>query len=77
VPNSGNQKLSHGELEARRELLLKRLERLGNNAKAKQGYASVRALLGTTYRRANLTARLAVLETAHFMVSVLEKLPPL
>ena len=77
MPNSGKQKLSHGELEVRRELLLKRLERLGNNAKAKQGYASVRVLLGTTYRRASLTARLAVLETAHFMVSVLEKLPPL
>jgi hypothetical protein len=77
VPNSAKSKLSHGELEARRELLLKRLERLVNKARARQGYASVRALLGTTYRRANLTARIAVLETAHFMVTVLEKLPPL
>lgn len=77
MPDTAKSKLSHGELEVRRELLLKRLERLGNNARAKQGYASVRALLGTTYRRANLTARIAVLETAHFMVTVLEKLPPL
>ncbi len=77
MPNNVKPKLSHGELEARRELLLKRLERLGTKAKAQQGYASVRALLGATYRRANLAARIAVLETAHFMVTVLEKLPPI
>ena len=77
MPNSAKSKPSHGELEAKRDLLLKRLERLGGRAKAQRGYASVRSLLGTTYRRANLAARVAVLETAHFMVSVLEMLPPL
>jgi hypothetical protein len=34
-------------------------------------------LLGTSYMRANLTARMAVLQTAQFMISVLEMLPPI
>ena len=65
------------ELEARRDLLLERLERLGAHAKAQRGYSSARSLLGTTYRRANVVARVAVLETAQFMISVLEMLPPM
>ena len=35
-----------------------------------------RALLGASYVRASLKARLAVLQTAQFMISVLEMLPP-
>jgi hypothetical protein len=76
MPNRSNARPSHGDLEARRDLLLKRLERLGERARGQRGYSSARSLLGTTYRRANLAARVAVLETAHFMISVLEMLPP-
>ena len=76
MPGSAELKPTHDELEARRRVLLERLERLDPRAKAATGYASVRRLLGTTYRRANLAARVAVLEAAQFMLGVLEMLPP-
>lgn len=71
------QKISYTQLEARREALLKRLESLPPKLRANRGYASARSLLGSSYMRANLTARLAVLQTAQFMISVLEMLPPM
>ena len=71
------QKVSYADLEVRREALLKRLERLSPKLRANRGYASARALLGASYVRANLKARVAVLQTAQFMISVLEMLPPL
>ena len=76
APRSG-QRISHARLEARRDELLRRLERLHPRLRANRGYASARALLGTSYMRANLAARMAVLQTAQFMISVLEMLPPL
>lgn len=77
MPTSSKSQPNHEELEAKRNLLLERLERLGAHAKAQRGYSSARSLLGTTYRRASLVARVAVLQTAQFMVYVLEKLPPM
>ena len=71
------QKISYANLEAQREALLKRLESLSPKLRANRGYASARALLGASYMRANLAARMAVLQTAQFMISVLEMLPPL
>lgn len=76
APRPG-QRISHARLEARRDELLRRLERLHPGLRANRGYASARALLGTSYMRANLAARLAVLQTAQFMISVLEMLPPM
>ena len=76
LPRSG-QKVSYSNLEAQREALLKRLESLSPKLRSNRGYASARSLLGTSYMRANLAARTAVLETAQFMISVLEMLPPL
>ena len=70
-------KVSYADLEARRQELLKRLEHLPPKLRSNRGYASARALLGASYMRANLTARMAVLQTAQFMISVLEMLPPL
>ena len=71
------QKLSYSSLEAQRVALLKRLESLSPKLRSNRGYASARSLLGASYLRANLTARLAVLQTAQFMISVLEMLPPM
>ena len=70
-------KISYAHLEARRAELLRRLERLHPKLRSNRGYASARSLLGASYMRANLTARLAVLQTAQFMISVLEMLPPI
>jgi hypothetical protein len=72
----GGEKVSHAVLEARRESLLRRLESLPPKLRANRGYASARSLLGSNYIRASLTARLAVLRTAQFMITVLEMLPP-
>jgi hypothetical protein len=77
LARGNGQKLSHACLEARRDELLGRLERLHPKLRANRGYASARALLGTNYLRANLAARVAVLQTAQFMINVLEMLPPL
>jgi hypothetical protein len=71
------QRVSYSNLEAQREALLKRLESLSPKLRSNRGYASARSLLGTSYMRANLAARLAVLQTAQFMISVLEMLPPM
>jgi hypothetical protein len=76
APGSG-QRISHARLEARRDELIRRLERLHPRLRTNRGYASARALLGTSFMRANLAARMAVLQTAQFMISVLEMLPPL
>jgi hypothetical protein len=76
-PLRSGQKISYASLEAQREALLKRLESISPKLRGNRGYASARALLGTSYMRANLAARLAVLQTAQFMISVLEMLPPL
>lgn len=73
----GGQKISYSNLEAEREALIKRLESLSPKLRANRGYASARVLLGSSYMRANLKARMAVLQTAQFMISVLEMLPPL
>lgn len=77
TPRVGVQRISPARLEAQREALLKRLECLPPGLRANRGYASARSLLGASYLRANLTARLAVLQTAQFMINVLEMLPPL
>lgn len=77
APHQAGSKISHANLEKRRDALLKRLESLPPALRGNRGYASARVLLGSSYLRASLTARMAVLQTAQFMISVLEMLPPL
>ena len=70
--------VSHSRLEAQRNSLFKRLERLHPKLTQKQGYRSARILLTSQYMRAaNLAARLAILQAAHFMIGILEMTPPL
>jgi hypothetical protein len=64
-------------LEQQREALLRRLTRLHDTAKLKPGYRTALNLLNPTFRRANLAARVAILQAANFMISVLEMTPPL
>jgi len=66
---------SHDALEARREALLQRLERLDDVAKNSRGYRSSMTLLNRKYRKATLAARLGILQAAAFMIEVLEMLP--
>jgi hypothetical protein len=69
--------VSYARLEQRRELLQNRLERMRPLAKANAAYATARTLLGRKYLQASLTARVAVLQAAEFIISILEKTPPL
>lgn len=67
--------VNHDALEARREALLKRLDMLDNTAKSSRGYRSTLTLLNAKYRKATLAARLGILQSAAFMIEVLEMLP--
>ncbi|MFM9848539.1 MAG: hypothetical protein ACKVP3_15420 [Hyphomicrobiaceae bacterium] len=67
--------LHHDRLEAQREALLHRLERLDDIAKNSRGYRSTMTLLNSKYRKASRAARLGILQAATFMTEVLEMLP--
>jgi hypothetical protein len=71
------QRLSHARLEAQRDALLKRMASLHPKLGANRGYRSARVLLNSKYMHASLAARVAVLEAAHFMISMLEMMPPI
>ena len=62
-------------LELDRDALLSRLSNLDPRAKTQPGYRTALLLLNSKFRKASLTARVAVLQSAAFMVEVLEKLP--
>lgn len=62
-------------LEDDRAALLMRLQNLDARAKSKPGYRTARSLLNSKFRKASITARVAVLQAATFMIEVLEKLP--
>lgn len=62
-------------LEIDREALLSRLNNLDPRAKSLPGYRTAISLLNSKFRKASLTARVAVLQSAAFMIEVLEKLP--
>lgn len=66
---------SPDKLELDREVLLSRLRNLDARAKTQPGYRTALLLLNSKFRKASLTARVAVLQSAAFMVEVLEKLP--
>lgn len=62
-------------LELDREALLSRLRNLDPRAREQPGYRTALSLLNSKFRKASITARVAVLQSAAFMVEVLEKLP--
>jgi hypothetical protein len=69
--------VSYAQLERHRESLHQRLERVRPVAKAGAAYGTARTLLGRKYVQASLAARVAVLQAAEFIISLLEKTPPL
>ena len=66
---------SPDEMEQDRSKLLRRLQNLNPRAKEKPGYRTALSLLNSKFRKASLGARVAVLQSAAFMIDVLEKLP--
>lgn len=66
---------SPDDMEQDRSKLLRRLHNLDPRVKDKPGYRTALSLLNSKFRKATLTARVAVLQSAAFMIEVLEKLP--
>ena len=64
----------YDDLEARRADLVARLHGLSDAAKLHPGYKRALKLLSGTYRREKLPGRLAVLQAAAWLISILEKL---
>ena len=61
-------------IEAHREKLILRLRALGTKAPSHPGYRRVLILLNETFRKSTLAQRLAVLESAAWLIDILERL---
>jgi hypothetical protein len=64
----------YDELEAQRVQLLKRLEKLGDAGRKHSGFHSALSLLNVQFRRAKLVQRAAVLQSAAWMIDLLERI---
>ena len=64
----------YDELEARRAELCERLRALGHKAEEHPAYKGALKLLNNIYRKEKLTQRLAVLQSAAWLIDILEKL---
>ncbi len=61
-------------VEVRREQLIERLRALDAKAQSHPGYGRVLTLLNDTFRKSKLAQRLAVLESAAWLIDILERL---
>ena len=64
----------YDELEARRAELCERLRALGTKAEEHPAYKGALKLLNNAYRKEKLAQRLAVLQSAAWLIDILEKL---
>jgi predicted RNA polymerase sigma factor len=71
----GDFRKRYDAVEARREKLMARLRRLGANTQAQPGYKRAIKLLNDTFRKTKLGQRAAVLESAAWLIDLLERLP--
>jgi len=60
-------------LEQRRAELIDRLRALGEAAAAHPAHARARTLLNTTFRKADLVQRAAVLQAAEWLITILDR----
>ena len=64
----------YDDLEARRAELCERLRALGHKADEHPAYKGALKLLNNIYRKEKLTQQLAVLQSAAWLIDILEKL---
>ena len=64
----------YDELESRRTELSVRLQSLGDSGRKHPGYKRALTLLNEIYRREKLPQRVAVLQSAAWLIDILEKL---
>lgn len=67
----------YDQLEAKRVELLERLAKLGDAGPQHSGFASALKLLNVQFRRAKLAQRAAVLQSAAWLIDLLEHITPL
>ncbi|MSO66577.1 MAG: hypothetical protein EXQ82_01940 [Pseudolabrys sp.] len=72
-PSRGNFRQRYDALEARRHELIERLRMLGDVAKPHPGYKRALTLLNDRFRKSKLAQRLAVLQSAAWLIDVLER----
>jgi hypothetical protein len=73
-PAQANFRRRYEELEAHRAALVARLKGLSEASRRHPGYRRALTLLNDTFRKEKLAQRLAVLQAAAWLISVLEKL---
>lgn len=64
----------YDDLEARRDELCERLRTLGIKAEEHPAYKGALKLLNNVYRKEKLAQRLAVLQSASWLIDIVEKL---
>lgn len=74
APARGDFRQRYDVVEARREKLIARLRSIRGNAQSHPGYKRALTLLNDTFRKAKLAQRLAVLESAAWLIDILERL---
>ena len=60
-------------LEQRRTDLLARLEAFGERARAMPAHGRARTLLNTTFRKAKLVQRAAILQAADWLIAIIDR----
>jgi hypothetical protein len=70
----GSFRARYDELEAKRAVLVARLEMIGSKSQKHPGHRRALTLLNDTFRRSKLAQRLAVLQAASWLIDVLERL---
>lgn len=72
-PRTATFRSRYDALEQRRAELIARLGALGEKATAHPAHGRARTLLNTTFRKASLVQRAAVLEAADWLIAVLDR----
>jgi hypothetical protein len=67
----------YAELEAKRRQICERLDLLNPNIRNHRTFKSIQNLLGPKFRSAALAKRMAVLESAEWLLNVLETMAPI
>jgi len=72
-PRAATFRSRYDALEQRRVELIARLGTLGEKALAHPAHGRARTLLNTTFRKASLVQRAAILEAADWLIAVLDR----
>ena len=72
-PRSATFRARYDDLEKRRDELIARLTLLAQKATPHPAFGRARTLLNTTFRKASLVQRAAVLEAADWLINIIDR----